>query len=411
MDLFTYLLKSKGKNSYPHKSDLFAYLLGSGYPSEKTASGTEIEIEAKKTKLLELTLDKESTQETTTGKNYFNIPSVSISPSFPYITYDKIDENNISITTTNSSTTYRYIQITDVEVEQNTTYYFKANFTNTNENITDLWVGVSDENVTEILLNSRYSNGTVKSFNTGDNTKIQIWLYVNGSTAGENTATWSNIQLTKANNDSYEPYTGGIPAPNPSFPMEVNTIKTNVNVVISDGTNSKTATIPLGNNEICGIGDYKDELIVDKTGHCYLNKKINKVILNGSEEWRRTYVSNSGSYAFWSLYTTLDIPIGKYGTKLCDSFTYQEELWSNSTPNHLAENSTSSLSLLFNVDNTIATTTDDWESWLSLHNTTVYYQLETPQLIDLNYIVDLTLYKGTNIITNNKNANMTIKYY
>ena len=55
-------------------------------------------------------------------------------------------------------------------------------------------------------------------------------------------------------------------------------------------------------------------------------------------------------------------------------------------------------------------TPNDFETWLSTHNTDVYYVLITPQLIDLNYTVDLTLYEGTNNVTNSEDMDMNITF-
>lgn len=137
----------------------------------------------------------------------------------------------------------------------------------------------------------------------------------------------------------------------------------------------------------------------------YIEKNIGKVVLNGTETWKRIQVSASSSYAFWNQYVNLNIPVGKYGQKYCDRFEYQEKTWSLSTPNHLAENtaSTNDLSILFNVDSTIATTVADWKTWLTNNNTTVYYVLATPTyteitdsylLEQLNNILDIELYEN-----------------
>lgn len=132
----------------------------------------------------------------------------------------------------------------------------------------------------------------------------------------------------------------------------------------------------------------------------YVEKNIGKVVLNGTETWTRT--AKGSNYVFWSLYTTLGIPVGRYeaNSKLCDYFPYEFTKWTTSTINHLAENDNNNLSLLFNVDTSIATTVEQWSSWLSTHNTTVYYALKNPTyeiitnetLIEqLNNIQDLEL--------------------
>ena len=49
-------------------------------------------------------------------------------------------------------------------------------------------------------------------------------------------------------------------------------------------------------------------------------------------------------------------------------------------------------------------------TWLSTHNVEFYYPLAESELIDLQYDVDLTLYEGTNNISNSEDMDMEIKY-
>lgn len=123
----------------------------------------------------------------------------------------------------------------------------------------------------------------------------------------------------------------------PYIPYGTNWIYT----TISDGTNSITTTIPLNENEIVGKLTVLDELIIDKNGHCWLNKKFNKIDSYNGETITTDYMSTTGG---------LDT------------------------------------------------------------GATVYYVLDTPQLIDLNYTADLTLYEGNNTITNSEDMDMEIKY-
>lgn len=134
--------------------------------------------------------------------------------------------------------------------------------------------------------------------------------------------------------------------------------------------------------ELNKIGTYQDYFYKD-SGKWYLHKEIGKVVLDGSGGlwWNKTYVENTQTYAIWNTYENLGIPKGLPIQKYCNNFTYQNAMWSNSTPNHLAENSLtnpSSYSILFNVDTNIATTSETFNTWLSTHNTEVKYVLETP---------------------------------
>lgn len=138
------------------------------------------------------------------GENYFHISSVTPVSSY-YMTYEKINDNKIIITLNNSGVSYRYVTI-PVELEANTTYYFKAKTTSTNSNMTNLWLGVNSGDGSTTLYNNPYTSEREISFNTGANTTIKVFLYTNGSEQGENTATWENIQLTKTSGASFTPY-------------------------------------------------------------------------------------------------------------------------------------------------------------------------------------------------------------
>ena len=63
------------------------------------------------------------------------------------------------------------------------------------------------------------------------------------------------------------------------------------------------------------------------------------------------------------------------------------------------------------IRNTTFTSVSNFKAWLSEHNTNVYYILATENLIDLNYTVDIKLFKGDNAITNSEDAYMIHKYY
>ena len=168
----------------------------------------------------------------------------------------------------------------------------------------------------------------------------------------------------------------------------------------------KLIPIPLNNNFIGGISTYKDQLLVDKDGHCYLNKKIGKYVYTGNESERWTFInSNNNNYLFQSL--GVNIQIENYST------TY---LCSHALPNSASSGTGNVGSYVYGnifrmrVPNTIATTSTDFSTWLASNNVELYYPLAEPQLIDLNYTVDLELYEGINTITNSENADMNITF-
>lgn len=185
-------------------------------------------------------------------------------------------------------------------------------------------------------------------------------------------------------------------------------------VNVSDGTNTNKYPIPLNSNEIVGIGNYKDGLIVDSDGHCWLNKKTKKIVLNGSENYS-VYNASGAQLRRIAITYNIDKPaIFKYvgsnpfGTGLSNYFLIDD---STKNLNMFLQITASSIWYLGITDSDSKwATANDFKNWLSTHNTEVYYPLETPELIDLQTTVDLKLFKGVNNITNSEDGNMRIRY-
>ncbi len=180
-------------------------------------------------------------------------------------------------------------------------------------------------------------------------------------------------------------------------------------ITITDGVNTKKTPIFLNNNEICGIGTYKDELVIDKVGHCYLNKKIGKITFNGTESWNFTNNGNAWYISSWASNNNAKVPASN--DDLSNSLS---NYFINIAKNDVATE-TNGIGIATNGEIDIKhedylTSSSDFTTWLSSHNTILYYILETPTTIDLNQTIDLTLYEGANTITNSENADMEIKY-
>lgn len=113
-------------------------------------------------------------------------------------------------------------------------------------------------------------------------------------TIGENT-TYYDLQL-EANTiaSAFEPYVGGIAAPNPDYPQNINVVTGTQTITATDGdSQSQTYTIDLGSIELCKIGDYQDYIY--KSGNdWYVHKEIDKYTFNGTETWSASpYGTNS----------------------------------------------------------------------------------------------------------------------
>ena len=165
-------------------------------------------------------------------------------------------------------------------------------------------------------------------------------------------------------------------------------------------------TLPLNDNEICGIGDDKDEYIVDKNGHCYLNKKANIVILNGSED---ITLNNEGQdYQHYKIIITKKAYVDNNEVlpNLSTHFISTKNNWAYYENGKFTISSSGDLIICSTTINSIA----NMQQWLSQNKPEFVYKLANEDLIDLNYTVDMKIFKGTNNITNSEDAYMIIKY-
>lgn len=173
--------------------------------------------------------------------------------------------------------------------------------------------------------------------------------------------------------------------------------------------------IPLNDNFIGGKGNNLDELIVDKFGKCYLLKKFFKYIITGNEIWQI-----HGSIPSWFYCDSLITGYVKNYLSnfiLCNYFrqTQYNDVVTLEHGQFCYGNPTGSTVKRIVFKDTNYTTLNDFVSWLQTlysngNPVLLYYLLETPQLIDLNYTIDLKTFKGVSNITNSENANMKIRY-
>ena len=212
----------------------------------------------------------------------------------------------------------------------------------------------------------------------------------------------SNIQIESGSSpSSYEPYVGGVPAPNPSYPQNVNVVTGVQTITLSDDdSTTQNYIVDLGTLELAKIGDYQDYIY--KSGDdWYVHKEIGKVVYNGTENW--------------SFGTASALRV------LVEIETNMEPYTTNALCSHLVYGNTASASQdnVFNIGSNkvyakataITTSADSWKTWLATHNVSLYYQLTTPtdtQIIDtvllsqLNAIHEfLTRYGYNSSVTGN----------
>ena len=188
---------------------------------------------------------------------------------------------------------------------------------------------------------------------------------------------------------------------------------TGSNVILNYGTTASTYVphqeqvkpLTLGDKEICKIGDYEDKIfkaiagneIYDSLtteeqntldyGKWYLRKNIGKVVLNGSEN----IIDNSG-YTSNKFFRAVKCAEGAIaGTYMLSNYFIGGNI-TQSTTGLLQINNVGDV--LLQPSNGI-TNADDFKTWLSTHNTNVYFRWATPTHTE---ITDSTLISQLNAI-------------
>ena len=278
--------------------------------NEKTTWNTEIENLQEEDELLkrnlqtttgsgeEVTLDKtaeldfvkpplprgNTKQNTTTGKNLLNTSDANTTTLNGVTSYRSNGVYYLSGTNTKTDATWVLpsVQNTNLptfEIGQTYTMSFKGTMPN----------GIYAQlNGVKTSTGSQYSIGSVQrtipslTFTIDSDYSRTAQLFIGIQATVTNVDCNFAIQIEKGSTaTSYEPYTGGIPSPNPSYPQEVEVVTGNVEVTISnnDNTESKTLPVSLGNIELCKIGNYQDYLYKNN-GKWYVHKNIIKIDLS-----------------------------------------------------------------------------------------------------------------------------------
>lgn len=160
--------------------------------------------------------------------------------------------------------------------------------------------------------------------------------------------------------------------------------------IITETIEGKNYTINIGNIELCKIGNYQDRIY--KNGNkWYIEKKIGKVVLNGSESGLLLNSSASTSNGYYEFQIVVNDKPNKQVDLLCDrfqvgtSYNNSKEQIRNRTDNNIYINILGSRLSSLDVAG--------FKTWLSTHNTIVYYVLATPIVEE---ITDSTLLEQLN---------------
>lgn len=154
--------------------------------------------------------------------------------------------------------------------------------------------------------------------------------------------------------------------------------------------------------ELCKIGDYQDYFYKDGDDW-YLHKEIQKVVLDGTENW--SY--NSGTAVFYAS-NVVDYNLDGF-TPFSDYFIGQNiTAYNQLRDNGVAFLKSTTNNRLVIKYTSLGTNVSALQAWLSGHNTTVYYVLATPintKITDTTLIAQLnamngaSAYKGGTYVT------------
>lgn len=330
-----------------------------------------------------------------------------------YSGYQLIDKHITSDGTYNGLT-YKTINIGEIQIHginnlnTDSNEFQVVSFTNLAEGKYTVSVASTDNNVSirVIINNVWHGSGT---FDIQPEDTVTVWLNIKASATVNGTI---KIMLEKGSEaHAYEPYTGGIPSPNPDYPQEIKSV-VNPTVKLSneDGTQFKTVTLPYtlnaipvesgGNVTINGqqyVSDYADvergklvrmvsPVAVLDSGYGPGHNNSHQVLIN-------KYIKN----------TTND----KIGIILCDKLrpASADDVWSGVADNIVSTHADVSNMLTFRC----TTKANDMDSALKfIKSCKIYIALAKPEEIDLTpeeiaaFKSLATYYPTTNISINSE---------
>ena len=361
------------------------------YPKTPTQTGTSITLENTKKGRINIDLKGNTSQESTTGKNL--CPNTVTTDSYQGINYNINSDG--SVTTNGTSTAVSFVNvIKDSILTLPAGTYILSGCPNDGS---DSSYRIDINNGEQI---KEYGTGTTFTLNE-ETTLRNVRLRIASGVTVNNLIFKPMIRLSSVVDDTFEPYTGGIPSPNPDYPQDIKVVKGNNTITIDDGTNSENYSVNLGTLELCKIGDYQD-YIYKNNGKWYKKGIIKKVILDGTENWitqsSSVYRLDVNDYLreaninICVLNHFATVVNGGYGDLPDNTARFRYN--NNDTNKHLYIHKSTSESV------------NDFISWLSSNNETIYYILNSNNYTDIE-ITDTTLINQLEAIYNAQSVDNT----
>lgn len=157
-------------------------------------------------------------QDTTTGKNILPQNEYISSTTINGITYTNNGDGTFSLSgTATAETSIRIIPTEKFNLNNGQQYYLYSSIPYNSSTFNMSIVTLENGTQNYLIVNNNYTPAT-----TPTNSRLQFYI-VQGNTVNAQNI---KLMLVKGNNDTnYEPYTGGIPSPNPDYPQEIKVVE------------------------------------------------------------------------------------------------------------------------------------------------------------------------------------------
>ena len=369
-------------------------------------------------------VDGKSTQATRSGKNLIkdqHTEPITVSG----VTFTPNPDGSIKVEgTATANYTYRIIPRETgkyISIDTNKTYTMSVS----NDLPSKSRMRVEASNSTSIFKDI-YSEGTNKRYITFEGSYfetglVDVWFSIFSGYTYDFTLYPQLEEGTTAT--EYEQY--GV-MPSPDYPSEIESVGTyneetgkyEIELKVTNGTDTNTLLFVLDQPLRSLPNGVKDELVIEN-GRAKIIKRIGKVVLDGSENWFTKSSLNSNTTSWFerngTLPNSLEVLAISNNYLYSNNFTISN-IYNRNKPQGLCYHTDRRIQIRINNDlldtTSLETRVNSFKTWLSTHNTTVYYQLATPTEIDLGEVEALSTFKGVNNVSLDTNiqTNMSLTY-
>lgn len=211
---------------------------------QETVTGEQIHLtDSADSKVKEFALFGKATQKTTSGKNLLTYPYNETSMTRFGVTFTDLGDGTIHVNGTNTKedgTAYLFlIGISDNYILPKGTYIISGTPIENNSD-KKCWLSVTREIDSTRIASDTGSGGT---FTLEEDTQLRIAIIINASATANNLIFKPMLRLASVEDDTWEPYTGGIPSPSPEYPQEIEISGESYNLLENTATTKTSSGI------------------------------------------------------------------------------------------------------------------------------------------------------------------------